>query len=66
VFARTLACPIATQRQNPLVAARVGSNLSAKAQRLYITKEGIKYMVIKSATLDQRKPRTKVFIVNDR
>lgn len=38
VFARTLACPIATQRQNPLVAARVGSNLSPKSQNLYIMK----------------------------
>jgi hypothetical protein len=38
VFSRTLACPIATQRQNPLVAARIGSNLSIKTQSLYITK----------------------------
>jgi len=38
VFARTLACPIATQRQNPLVAARVGSNLSVRSQNLFITK----------------------------
>lgn len=45
VFARTLACPIATQRQNPLVAARIGSNLSPQSQPLYISKEGIRYII---------------------
>lgn len=37
VFSRTLACPIATQKQNPLVAARIGSNLSLKTQTFDIT-----------------------------
>lgn len=32
VFSRTLACPIATQKQNPLVAARIASNLSLRTQ----------------------------------
>lgn len=37
VFSRTLACPIATQRQNPLVAGRIGSNLSYNNQTLDIS-----------------------------
>lgn len=36
VFSRTLACPIATQKQNPLVAARIASNLSLNVQSLDI------------------------------
>jgi hypothetical protein len=36
IFSRTLACPVATQRQNPLVAARIGSNLSIRTQRLFL------------------------------
>jgi hypothetical protein len=65
VFSRTLACPIATQRQNPLVAARVGSNLSPKSQSLYITKEGIKYIVANKDTLGKRKQRSKVIILTE-
>lgn len=42
VFSRTLACPIATQKQNPLVAARIGSNLSLRTQTLDISPEGIR------------------------
>lgn len=33
-FSRTLACPVATQRQNPMVSARIGSNLSVLTQHL--------------------------------
>lgn len=48
VFSRTLACPIATQKQNPLVAARIGSNISIKTQTLDISPEGIRNLEIKS------------------
>lgn len=65
VFARALACPIATQRQNPLVAARVGSNLSPKSQSLFITKEGIKHIVASKETLGMRKQRSKVIILSE-
>ena len=54
VFARTLACPVATQRQNPLVAARIGSNLSLSSQALDITTEGVRNLTIKSESLDNR------------
>lgn len=57
VFSRTLACPVATQRQNPLVAARIGSNLSLNAQPLVIKAEGIKWIVSEANTLDKRKKR---------
>ena len=65
VFARTLACPIATQRQNPLVAARVGSNLSLKTQPLMIKPEGIKWIVSSSNTLEKRKFKDKVKILSE-
>ena len=54
VFARTLACPVATQRQNPLVAARIASNLSLTCQSLDITNEGIRSIKIKNQSLDNR------------
>lgn len=53
-FSRTLACPIATQRQNPLVAARIGSNISIEAQGFDITSEGIKNLIIKADILENR------------
>jgi hypothetical protein len=65
VFSRTLACPIATQRQNPLVAARIGSNLSLLTQSLSIKPEGIKWIVSSSDTLDKRKKREKIVILTD-
>lgn len=65
VFSRTLACPIATQRQNPLVAARIGSNLSTISQNLFITKEGIKYILANKDTLDKRQKKSKVIIVDE-
>jgi dynein heavy chain len=40
-FSRTLACPIAAQRQNPLVAARIGCHLSLKSQALNLLASGI-------------------------
>lgn len=51
IFSRTLACPIATQRQNPMVAARIGSNLSIKTQNFEITIDGIKNLIIKADVL---------------
>ena len=51
VFSRTLACPVATQHQNPLVAARIGSNLSLITQPLTIKPEGIKWITSSSNTL---------------
>ena len=60
VFARTLACPVATQRQNPLVAARVGSNLSPQIQCLSFSREGIKITNISKNTLESRKQRAKL------
>ena len=35
-FSRTLACPVAAQRQNPMVSARIGSNLTVLTQHFYI------------------------------
>lgn len=58
-FSRTLACPIATQRQNPLVAARIGSNLSLKTQSYDISSEGIKNLIIKADILESRLPKQK-------
>lgn len=57
-FSRTLACPIATQRQNPLVAARIGSNLSISTQNFEITSEGIKNIIIKADILEKRVPKS--------
>lgn len=54
VFSRTLACPVATQRQNPLVAARIGSNLSINSQSLDISPDGIRYIKINSESLESR------------
>lgn len=48
VFARTLACPVATQRQNPMVAARIGSNLSLQTQYFQINSDCIHNLIIKS------------------
>ena len=42
-FSRTLACPVATQRQNPMVSARIGSNLTVLTQHFEISHEGIRY-----------------------
>lgn len=53
-FSRTLACPIATQRQNPLVAARIGSNLTLATQNMDITSEGIRILIFKSESLETR------------
>lgn len=36
-FSRTLACPVAAQKQNPLVAGRIGSHLSLATQHLVIS-----------------------------
>lgn len=55
VFSRTLGCPIATQRQNPLVAARIGSHLSLPTQHFYITEEGVQIVVNASKALIGRK-----------
>jgi hypothetical protein len=65
VFSRTLACPVSTQRQNPLVAARIGSNLSLSSQPLVITAEGIKWIISEASTLDKRKKREKIEILSD-
>lgn len=54
VFARTLCCPIATQRQNPLVCARIGSNLTLSTQAFNITSEGIKYETYSFESLTNR------------
>jgi dynein heavy chain len=51
VFSRTLACPIATQRQNPMVAARIASNLTLNTQNLDICHEGIRTLLYKSESL---------------
>lgn len=47
-FARTLACPIAAQRQNVLVCARIGCNLSPITKPLEINDKGI--VMLKLAT----------------
>jgi hypothetical protein len=53
-FARTLACPVATQRQNPMVSARIGSNLSPLTQHLEITSFGVLYRPNKNKSLTNR------------
>jgi dynein heavy chain len=40
-FARTLACPIAAQRQNPMTCGRIGGNLAPPTKSLEITDKGI-------------------------
>jgi dynein heavy chain len=65
VFARTLACPISTQRQNPVVAARIGSNLSISTQFLFITPEGMKWIPTASDNLDKRKKREVINILSE-
>ena len=53
-FSRTLACPVATQRQNPMVSARIGSNLTVLTQYFQIGGEGIKYVPNISESLSTR------------
>lgn len=54
VFSRTLACPVAAQRQNPISVGRIGSNLSLKTQNFDISLDGIKFLKFKSESLENR------------
>ena len=53
-FSRTLACPVSTQRQNPMVSARIGSNLTVFTQFFEISNEGIKFKPNKGESLSTR------------
>lgn len=42
-FSRTRACPIAAQRQNVLIAGRIGGNYCIHSQKIEINIEGITF-----------------------
>lgn len=50
-FSRTLACPIAAQRQNVLVAGRIGGNYCLNSQKIEVCEEGVRFVKIKNMIL---------------
>ena len=50
-FSRTMACPIAAQRHNVLVAGRIGGNYCLNSQKIDVREEGVKFIKLKNDIL---------------
>jgi hypothetical protein len=65
MFSRTKACPIASQRLNPLAGARIGGNYLLRFQKININDKGVFFSLVKDESLSSRLPQLNSSVISD-
>jgi hypothetical protein len=65
MFSRTRSCPIAAQRQNPLICGRIGGNFNFDSQKLEIGEHGVEFKILNTEILSKEHSDDMMHVIDD-